>query len=1135
MNRGLRFQSLRGFGLGFSGCCYRSDVCVWAIGLLLVLCLNPAQALGQASLSGEVTGIVTDKTGALITGATVHATNVGTNVDSDTLTNSAGLYRILSLIPGTYRIKIEQSGFKTFVSENLIVTVDTVVRVDAALEVGQTSQSVTVDATSAPLKTDTADVSQTLDTRQVEDLPTVGRNVTQLVQLVPGATAASSQLGGWPENAGDDFQTNINGQPGLNSNRQLDGVDNNETIQGLSMVVPSEDSVQEVKVTTSNYDAEYGQVSGAVIQVSTKSGTNNWHGSLFDFYRSDGMFARNPFTEPVKPASAVWQQFGTSVGGRIIKDKLFFFGDYQGVRGINGGSVLTTVPTQAFRTGDFSALAATNPIFDPSTGNPDGTGRVQFSDLSRATPSNPLGLNIIPLNRISTAATQLLAFVPAPTDPTATDNNFSVSGGGPLNENQFSSRIDYNQSSKNTLFARFSLFRFNDDVPSAYGDVAGGAPLNGIISGFSNSQSQSWIGNYTRVWSSSLFSDFRFSLNRVAMHNITRNANLQTANDIGMEGINITGTELTNGIPDISVGGPVGAFEFSQGLPFLEFETGVHVGSNWTKILGNHSLKWGGDIGKAFLRRRDTSGRGSESISQDVTANATVLGSGLGMASFLLGLPSSYSRVITLQIVQEKQWRDGVYFQDQWAVNRRLTFTMGLRWDYYSPEFSNTPAAGTANIANLDTATGDIVLGGYHGDKYAGVIPTYTEFDPRVGLAYRLSNNTVLRGGYGRSHAIDGAGANLGRMFRNWPLQQSQTVTAATSFVPAFTFAEGPPAPPTIPPFPSSGLVPMPNGTFSILYPGLGRYPHTEIDSFNITLQHQLWKQTTMEVAYVGNVGRHEYCNYSANAAVPGPGPFDPRRPFFNQFGWTQSLTHFGDVCGAHSNYESLQAKFETRLAHDLWILSSFTWDKALDITSNYGSLQNQFNAGSNWGNSDFSRNLISSTSFLWGLPFGPGKLVGRNTTGILSQVIQGWKVNGIISLMSGLWFTPTWADQSAYNSDCCSTLRPDRIASGDVSDPNRNMWFNPSAFVQPAPYTYGNSGRNILQGPGWADTDLSLSRQIRVTEKMNLDLRWDVFNAFNHPNLANPNPVVDSSTAGVISNILYNMRRMQIGAHLSW
>ena len=725
----------------------------------------------------------------------------------------------------------------------------------------------------------------------------------------------------------------------------------------------------------------------------------------------------------------------------------------------------------------------------------------------------------------------LFGFVPMPTDPTATDNNFTVSGGGTAEVNQFSSRIDYNWSDKSKLFGRFSLFRSNFDIPSAYGDVAGGPPLGGIISGFSSNQNQSLLLNYTRVWSPSLLSDFRFSLARVAMENVTRNAELQTANDIGMAGINITDSELTNGIPAISVGGPVGAFSFSQGLPFLEFETNIHAVNNWTKISGKHSFKWGFDIGKAFLRRRDTTGRGTEALSQNVTGSATVPGSGLGMASFLLGLPSNYDRVITLQIVQEKQWRDGLYLQDQWNIGPKLTLTLGLRWNYFSPQFSNTPEPGTANISNLDTATGNVILGGYNGDKYAGVSPVYNEFAPRLGLAYRLGNKTVFRAGWGRSHAIDGAGANLGRMYRNWPLQQSQSVIATTPFVPAFTFEQGPPPPPVIPDFPSSGLVPMPNGSFSILYPGLGPYRHSEIDSWNVTLQHQLWKDTTLELAYVGNVGRNLYGAYQANAAVPGPGPLNPRRPFFDKFGWTQRLELFGDVMNKHSRYQSLQAKFEKQFSRDLLVLSSFTWAKGFDIgTTNF----DQFNPESNWANSDNTRNLMSNTSFVWELPFGPNKLVGSDAKGFTRALIAGWKINGIVSLLSGAWFTPTYADTSSYNSDCCS-LRPDRIASGEISNPTRDKWFEPTAFTRPPSFTYGNSGRNILQGPGWASADLSLFKQFQLTEKSNLEFRLEAFNAFNRTNLAGPNASVISATAGRITGIIYDMRRLQIGGHLSW
>lgn len=1091
----------------------KSRLCVPTLGFVLILSLAISPAWGQAFVSGEITGAVTDSTGAVVPGSTVRATNAGTNISTETLTNDAGLYRISSLIPGTYLLSVEQPGFKKFVRENIVVSVGTVVRVDATLEVGAPTESVTVTGAAPMLKADAADVSQTIGRRQVADLPTLGRNITRLVQLVPGAVMAPGQLSGWPENAGDDFRTNINGQNSNNSNRQLDGVDNNETIQGLSMIVPALDSVEEMKVTTSNYDAEFGQVAGAVIQISTRSGTNEFHGSLFEFYRSSGMFARNPFTEPIGPAKFIWQQFGGSAGGPIVKDKVFFFGDYQGVRALNGASTLTTVPVAAFRNGDFSSVAATNPIFDPATGNPDGTGRTAFPN------------NIIPSTRISSPAAKLMALLPSPTNPALLNNNFTKSGGGLFDQNQFNARTDYNMSSKSKLFGRFSLFRSKDDVPGAFGDVLGGTPLGGAVaSGFRGSQSQSWVASYTRILSTSLLTDLRFGFSRVSMHSTTRNAQLRTADEVGIPGIN-TGIETTNGIPTMSIAGPTGGVTFGQNLPFYEWVTNVSVTNSWTKEAGRHSFKWGADIKKAYARRQDSSGRGIMSFPQSVTGSATVAGSGLGMATFLLGLPSSYTRLITLDLKQEQQWRPGLYFQDRWTVTPKLTLTLGLRWEYYSPIFSNGPG----NLSNLDTTTGEAIVAGIGDiDKYAEVEPVYTEWAPRVGLAYRLGKNTVIRAAFGRGYAINGVGANFGRMYRNWPIQQNQEISAATSFTSAFTLAQGPPPAAAIPPIPSSGRLPLPVGV-PYLYPGPGPYPHSYVDSWNLTIQRQL-RGTTLEVAYLGNVGRRLWMDRNSNAPVPGPGPLNPNRPFFNRFGWTQSLNlHRAQ---GRSKYHSLQAKVEKSFSHGFLVLSSFTWAKGLDEGIN--GFQNIFNFHSNSGPSDQTRNLISMTSFLWELPFGPGKPLGSQLKGVARHLVQGWAINGIVGLQSGMWFTPTYSDTSAYNSNCC-TLRPDRIGSGKISDPSKDKWFDPSAFTRPPAYTYGNSGRNILTGPGWANSDLSLFKQFRFAETANLELRWEAFNAFNRANLTNPNAAVNTATAGRITGILYTMRRMQIGARLSW
>lgn len=1093
----------------------------------VVLGLGAPSAWAQVAVSGQITGLVTDGSQAVVPGAAVNAKNDKTNVVSKTVTNQSGAYSILSLIPGTYTLTVEQGGFRKFIRENVVVGVDVIIRVDVTLEVGLVTEEIKVTGEAPILKTEKSDVSQSIDRNQVENLPTLGRNVMRLQTLVPGAVIGPGQLFGHPENASEDYRVNFNGLMNGTTNRQLDGVDNNEVIQGLSMVVPTQDSVQEMKITTSNYDAEYGTVAGAFIQISTRSGTNDLHGSAFEFYRSSGMFARDPFTEPKRPASFIWHQFGGSLGGPIRKDKLFVFGDVQGMRSNLGGSSLVTSPVAAFRNGDFSALAATNPIFDPLTGNPDGTGRIQFSDPSRATESNPLGLNIIPQSRISSVATRLLALVPFPNNPARLDNNHSVSGRGLFNQNQYNIRMDYNLSDRSRIMGRYTLFRTKFDTPNVFGPVAGGAPLGGISnSGQSATQTQSMALGLSRVFSPTLLADVRFGFSRLRIDTLNFDKDLKTAETSGIPGVNIGGNPVyTNGLPRMNVSGPVGAWAMgSFGGPFFERETVFNVISSFTKIIGNHSVKWGADIKKVFFIRTDANGRGDFGFAQAVTGRADRPGSGIGMASFLLGLPATYTRRITNVLPQEKQWRDGIYIQNNWKVTRKLTLNLGLRWEYHSPMFTSE---GAPPLTNLDTNTGMILLT-TAADKYAGIPPIRDEFSPRFGLAYQLTGNTVIRTGFGRSYAIAIFGGTFATQAGSYPNSQPQELLQVNPFTPVIRFENGPPAPAAIPAFPPSGQVPLPPGV-PFTYPGTGQFPHQYTDSWNFTVQHQIGKSSSFEVGYVGNASRKIWSNINPNAPTFGPGSFNSRRPFFQKFGWFQNMTL--RRAGLKANYHSLQARLQKNFSSGLSAFSNFTWSKGIDEGTT--GPMNQFDIRGSRSPSDLNRDFVSVSSFVWDLPFGSGKPVGSQAKGVVRHLIEGWSTNAIVNLMSGRYLTPVMGNNASLNSTV--QLRPDRAGSGEVSDPTRNKWFDVTAFRTPALYTYGNSGRNILLGPGFASVDLAVFKAFRVSERVSLQVRWEALNAFNRTNLNNPNTTIDAAAGGGIFGLVHPMRRMQIGGRLEW
>ncbi len=1105
--------------------------------LIAVLSLMSVGTLrGQTAVTGGITGYVADASGAVVSGAAVEAKSTETEVSENAVTNSSGLYRFTSLIPGTYTIIIKKQGFAEFKREAVQVDAGTAVRIDAALAVGTVASSVGVTGQAPILQTDSVEVSQTIDAKEVEQLPTFGRNVTRLTLLAGGVSMPGGQLDLHPENAGEDFNVNINGASPNNNSHLLDGVENTEAIQGYSLIVTTQDSVQEVKMTTSNYDAEYGRVGGGVLQITTKSGTNGFHGSLFEYYRTAGFFAADHFTQSNGVPGNRWNQFGGSLGGPIKKDKLFFFADFQGMRNNLHTSSLYTTPIDAFKQGDFSSIASIDPIYDPSTGNPDGTGRTQIS-------CNGV-LNKICPDLISPAATNLLALLPEPNfgPPGATDNNYQISRPATFDQNQVNSRIDYFVTPKTVVFGKFSYFGATFYTNNVFGAVGGGPPLGGAVnSGNSLDHDKSAMFDYQHTFSPTLLQDFRFAFSRIYVQELQLDAGTNEATNVGIPDINL-GTVYTSGLPQLNINSPIGNFAMGDfGLPFFETETNFQFFDNWTKTKGRHSFKFGGEVAKFFGIRTDVSGRGLFNFNQSVTqlndpsctgslAPGTFCGSGL--AAFELGLSSSFNRDITLVQPQEKQWKMGFYGQDTWQVSPKLTLTLGLRWDYLSPIF--TPSG--QSVGNINLNTDNIELTNLAG-KYAGVSTPKTEFSPRLGVSYRLPHETVLRGGYGRSYFQNPYGAAFGTQGGGWPIKQSQTDAPANPFQPlVYTLDQGPGLPPALPPFPPNGLISFqgaPGG--SEYFPGTGTYPHSYEDTYNVSLEHAFPHQLTVTVAYIGNRGRHLWDNVDINAPVPGPGDFNPRRPYFASYGWGvdeyQRNNQLAGYPELKSNYNSLQIRAEKRFHEGVFLTSNFTWDKSLD-EGTFGPT-NIFDFRSNYGNSDFTRPWSFVSAATWSLPFGRGKAYGNNLSRIGDAIAGGWTLSGIFNLEAGGYFTPYLANNASLNS--VISLRPDRIGSGKVSNPNRGEWFNPADFTVPAPYVYGNSGRNILQNPGFGSVDLSLAKSFAITERSKLEFRWDAFNALNRENLGGPNAYVDTSTAGQITSIVDFRRRMQIGAHLTF
>src|SRR6202521_5412644 len=1006
---------------------------------------------GQTSVTGGIEGNVTDPSGAAVAGATVEATDVPDAVTRDTVTNNDGAYRFPSLIPGTYSITIKKAGFATFTRGATRIDAGILYRVDAQLPVGTATSKVEVTGEAPLLQMDSAELNEIIHSSEISSLPLFGNNITRLSILAPGVSMPGGQLDLHPENAGSDFNLNINGAAPNANGHLLDGVENTEAIQGLSIIVAPQDAVQEVKLATSNYDAEYGKVAGGLWQITTKSGTNAFHGSLFENYRTSGFNAADQFTQHLSgvPGNR-WNQFGGSVGGPVIKDKLFFFGDYQGMRNNLHASGNETIPIAPFRTGDFSSVAAIDPIYDPATGNPDGTGRTQIQ-------CNGV-LNKICPDRISNAAKNLLALLPTiPTSP-GFSANYQISKPATFYQDQFDTRADFFATSKTVVFGKFTYFKATFNTPTAYGVAGGGPPLGGTgvaNAGASSDHDKSFMVNYQHTFSPSLLTDARFAFSRLIIQELQPDYNTDAATKAGIPNINL-GTVYTSGLPQISVSDPLTSFSMGDfGLPFFEREANFAFYNNWTKTSGHHAFKWGADIGKFFGIRTDVSGRGTFNVSQGLTQVNDSASSGpcthpaqgffcgSGLAALELGLPSGFGRSITLVQPQEKLWKYAFYGQDTWQVTPKLTLTLGLRWDYMSPIF--TPDG--QSVGNIDIATDTLLLTNLAG-KYAGVTTPKTEISPRLGVSYLLSENTVLRGGYGRSYYMNADGAGFGTQGCCWPIKQNQTDVQPNPFAPlAYTFDQGPGLPPSLPPFPSNGKILFKGARGgSEYFVGVGTYPHSYNDTYNVTIEHAFPYQIIASVAYVGNIGRHLWDNFNVNLPPPGPGPYTSREPFFASYGWAvpeyqrnNAVYHEPEM---RSNYNSLQLHAEKRFHQGLYLLSNFTWAKSLDVgTFGPGDGNgNQFCYSCNYGPSGTVRPWSWTSAASWELPFGPGRAYANGLSRGGDALVGGWSLSGIFNFGGGQYFTP-------YNLSSPGILtspiydRPNLIGDPHVSHPNRNEW----------------------------------------------------------------------------------------------
>jgi hypothetical protein len=1093
--------------------------------------LCPLGAFGQA-VSGTINGYVYDASEALIAGAQVTLTNTATGTATVRVTDADGRYIATNLVPGTYSVAVEMAGFRRFVQENVVLRIDSAVRLDVHLDLGGVSEQVTVSGAPPILKTEKTDVGQYIPEQQIRELPTFGRNLSKLYNTIPGVVQNSFQIGAG-ENPSEFNATIVHGQFFGNNEYEIDGVSNTACcFSGFQVIVPNQDSVQEMKVTTAAYDPEYGASAGMVAQYVTQSGTNKFRGSLFEFNRNRVTFAADPFTEKlpntgkdgkgfgVSPFN--WNQFGFSAGGPIKHNKMFIFGDYQGTRARQGGQRTATVPNDAFRNGDFSALST--PIFDPLTGDASQNNRTQFPG------------NRIPSSRFNPVARNLLGILPRANLSQATDVNYVGGGTVQQDNNQWDVRYDYNIGDNDKIFTRYTYFGSHLDNPPVFGKEAGGLAVGSLSPQTGDYRSQQTALNYTHAFSPSLLTEVRAGFIRFRLDGYQSDAGLNTNDKVGIPGINSSDI-LTQGLAGINVQGPVGSWFMGilsgVGIPRLDRTTGMQLVNNWTKIRGSHQYRWGTDIRRNRFEfiAVNASTRGNFVFAPSVTGANEVAGSGLGMATFLLGMPSAFDRAVLKGFTSERMWRSAVYWQDVWRATPRLTLNYGLRYDYIGPD----TAARPGGLVNFDLNTGDLLLAGL-GDvsKTANVKSDLNNFAPRVGLAYKLTSKSVIRAGFGRSYFISNSGGGFYFLTSTYPIATQQTISQANIRSAVFPIENGPPTA-DLPVFPDSGHLKAPRGQLLKHRPFDNKSEY--VDSWNFSVEHQLAQDLRISVAYVGNVGRQLWRTLNVNAAQPGVGALLQRRPYYPVYGLDTTIQN-GCNC-ENSSYHGLEWVTEKRFSDGYSVNSAFTWSKAIDARDAPNPAFRQ----SGRGLSQYDRALSWVVSHSWDLPYGNGMRWGSSASGVRKIAFAGWKFHGITSLQSGFPFTPVLSNNSTLNADF--TQRPDIVADYKLDSPTRALWYNPAAFAAPQCCRLGNAGTNIIRGPRLVTADWAFGKDFLITESKRLEFRWENFNFFNHANLALPINAVDSPIAGRIVGLagsqtfggagVVPMRRMQFGLRLNW
>ncbi len=1101
------------------------------LGLALWMGLPPG-AHAQI-INGSIVGTITDPTGAVIQKSTVTATDTGTGLKRVVQTGSGGQYAMSSLAPGTYNVTAVASGFKPLGKSNVVITPGATVRVDLQLQVGSSTQEVSVSAMAVQLQTDKADTHTEITAENMHSLPLGGdRQYEALINLAPGTTQ-SQALNSKLDVPAQSQSTHINGGADQVNTTRIDGAEsvNLWLPRHPGYQVPAQD-VAAVTVTTSASSAAQGYGGASSISVVTKSGTNQIHGSALWFHNDQHLNARNFFLKGKKPVT-IYNDAGGTIGGPVIKNKLFYFGSFDATMEKTGANGLFTVPTADQRAGDFSAYDTQ--IYNPFTGTgnlltgtADGTGRTLFPN------------NKIPTHLLSPQALKVQRYWPLPNQP-GTVNNYAVADSPAVDIYRTDVKVNYNATAKESIFFKYDNQYATSGGVGIFGLAGGPTPGSSPGQGTTSIMVAS-IGD-TYILSPTMLLTGNVAYQRMNQHVLETGYGKNYSSTLGIPGLN--GPIIRDsGFPNISIG-TITDLGTPSWMPLFRTDE-VYTGDVSLAVTkGKHQLRFGFDMVRFHLNHWQpelSAGgpRGYFNFNGSVTqknlggGKATSVNQFNDYAQFLLGLSDNPQKGEQYILMTTREWRFSGYAQDTWQVSKSLTLDLGLRYDLFPVM---TRCCGTG-IERLDPATMLVHMGGRGNVPLnAGIHVSHKLFSPRGGIAYRLGDKTVIRAGYG----INFDPLSLSRPLRGfYPLTINDSYSPLNSFsvanlskipgtfIPA-TLANG--IPPIVGPDLSTGLVPL-DPTASERSPN--SYIHRGyIQSYNFTIQRQLPEKILLSAGYVGSHTVHEFGDYNINAG--GPGTPTTHLPEYAAFGRTNATNMWDGYLS--SEYNSLQVSFNRQFANGLMLKGSYTWAHAIDYADNDGW------TGVNWNWAPvFQRNRASAgfdqrqtfqLGWVYTLPFGPGKKYANQ--GVISHILGDWKLSGIEACHTGTPLTITGpgtsleAPGNTQTADqvIAQVARPGLVGPG-------THYFDPAAFAEVTTQRFGTSGRNILYGPGLWNTDLSISRIFAITERLKFEFRTEFFNLPNTSHFDNPNTSVTSSNFMRITGA-YGERTIRFAGRFTW